>query len=156
MQIAVPLVVDVPPEGDINTLEKLVTAAGRQAMTEVIQAGMREYEGQHTACPHCGGTQTRGIGTDKRVLLMGFGRVVLTPQRFRCQQCKQRFRPADGFLACLGAGNVTDSLAQASFMVGTLTSFNTAVKLLESLCGVRISPEQLRHLTEDHHRRTRA
>ncbi len=100
MQVAVSLVVDVPPDGDINALETLVMAAGRQAMIQAIQASMREYEEQQKTCPHCGSETVRYVGTDRRVLLMSFGRVILSPRRLRCQHCKQRFRPADGFLSC--------------------------------------------------------
>ena len=100
MQVAVSLVIDVPPDGDINALETLVMAAGRQAMSEAIQASMREYEEQQKTCPHCGSDNVHYVGTDRRVLLMSFGRVVFSPRRLRCQHCKQRFRPADGFLSC--------------------------------------------------------
>lgn len=99
MQVAVSLVVDVPPDGDINALETLVMAAGRQAMIQAIQASMHEYEEQQKTCPHCGSDAIRFVGTDRRVLLMSFGRVVLSPRRLRCQHCKQRFRPADSFLS---------------------------------------------------------
>ena len=69
-------------------------------MSEAIQASMREYEEQQKTCPHCGSETVRYVGTDRRVLLMGFGRVVLSPRRLRCQHCKHRFRPADVFLSC--------------------------------------------------------
>ncbi len=150
MQVAVSLVVDVPPDGDINALETLVMAAGRQAMTEAIQASMREYEEQQKSCPHCGCDSIRNVGTDRRVLLMSFGRVVLTPRRLRCQHCKQRFRPADGFLACLGDANITASLAQTGALAGTLFSYSATVKILESLCGIQLSAEQLRRLILGH------
>ena len=147
MQVAVSLVVDVPPDGDINVIETLVMAAGRQAMSEAMQASMREYEGRQKTCPHCGSDAIRSVGTDRRVLLMSFGRVVLTPRRLRCQHCKQRFRPADGFLACLGEANITASLAHTSVLAGTLFSYPATIKILESLCGVQLSAEQLRRLT---------
>ncbi len=99
MQVAVSLVVDVPPDGDIYALETLVMAAGRRAMGQAIQDSMREYEEQQKTCPHCGSEMIRPVGTDRRVLRMSFGRVVLTPRRLRCLHCKHRFRPADGFLS---------------------------------------------------------
>lgn len=150
MQVAVSLVVDVPPDGDINALETLVMAAGRKAMIQAIQASMREYEEQQKTCPYCGSETIRCVGTDRRVLLMSFGRVVLSPRRLRCQHCKQRFRPADGFLSCLGDANITASLAQTSALAGTLFSYPATVKMLETLCGVQLSVEQLRRLTLDH------
>lgn len=148
MQITVPLSIDVPESGDINAVEPLVIEASRRAMIEAIQASVLAYEEQVTMCPHCSSEDVRNKGTDQRVLLTSFGRVILTTRRMRCQRCKYRFRPADKYLSCLDETNVTAALTEASALVGMACSYDKAVKVLAALCGVRMSAEQLRRLTQ--------
>jgi hypothetical protein len=88
------------------------------------------------------------MGADQRILWMIFGRVVLSTRRMRCPRCKHRFRPADGYLACLGDMNITSALAQASILTGMSCSYDNAAKVLARLCGVRMSSEQVRRLTQ--------
>jgi hypothetical protein len=148
MQIKVSFSLDLPESGDINTVESLVVEAGRRAMAEAIQGSVQAYEEQMKTCPRCSGTDIRNMGLDQRVLLMSFGRVVISTRRMRCNQCKYRFRPADGYLACLGEIHMTAALAQACTVTGMLCSYDNAVKVLAKLCGVRVSAEQVRRLMQ--------
>jgi hypothetical protein len=117
-------------------------------MAEAIQDSVHAYEELQKICPHCGSNEIRNMGADQRTLLMSFGRVVLSTRRMRCPRCKYRFRPADGYLACLDEMNITSALAQASILAGMSCSYDNAVKVLARLCGVRISSEQVRRLTQ--------
>jgi hypothetical protein len=148
MQITVSFKLDLPEGGDINTAEELVIEASRRAMAGAIQDSVQAYEEQLKTCPHCGSEDVRNMGNGQRALLMSFGRVTLSTRRMRCHRCKYRFRPADGYLACLGETNITAALAQASILTGMLCSYDNAVKVLAKLCGVRMSAEQVRKLTQ--------
>ncbi|HEY6409457.1 MAG TPA: hypothetical protein VIY29_18515 [Ktedonobacteraceae bacterium] len=109
MQVTISFTLDLPEGGDINTVEALVIETSRGAMAEAMQDSVEAYEEQLKLCPHCGSDDNRNMGTDQRVLLMSFGRVTLSTRRMRCQRCKYRFRPADGYLACLGETNITEN-----------------------------------------------
>ena len=84
MQIIVSLMVDIPANADINEIEQRVQEAGRQAMREATQQAVRAAEEQRKTCPHCGSEASRSEGTDQRIILTKFGRVVLPLRRQRC------------------------------------------------------------------------
>lgn len=110
MQVTVSLIVNVAASADSNQIEQVVQEAGLQAMREATQKAVRAVEEQSKACPHCGSEVVRSEGTDRRVVLTKYGRVVLALRRLRCQACRRRFRPAEECLKGLERGNVTAAL----------------------------------------------
>ena len=103
VQITVLMTVDLPASGDIEAVEPLIVAAGQQAMRAAVQAACREYEGEVTVCPGCASTSLQRQGTDTRQLRTSFGRVALHLRRLQCEACRRLFRPAEPFIARLGA-----------------------------------------------------
>ena len=95
MQVPVSLMVNIPATADINQIETLIQQAGQQAMRTATQQAVRVAEEQRKSCPYCGSEIVRGEGTDRRIVLTKFGRVVLALRRLRCQACRRRFRPAE-------------------------------------------------------------
>jgi len=89
----------------------------------------------------------RSEGTDRRVILTEYGRVVLALRRLRCLSCRRRFRPAEACLKALQAGNVTAALSEACAQAGASWPYATAAQTLQRLCGAQISAEHLRRLT---------
>ncbi len=147
MLIKVSLTLELPASGDVNSVEPLVVQAGRRAMEDALREACREYERQVVVCPHCGSERLQGEGTDRRVLLCSFGRVDLYLRRLRCEECWQRFRPADRFLSCLAGGNVSAQLRQACVLAGASWPYATAATVLRDLCGAKVSAETVRQLT---------
>jgi hypothetical protein len=147
MQITVSLMVDIPASADINEIEQRVQQAGQQAMRAATQQAVRVAEEQRKTCPHCGSQTVQSEGTDRRIVLTKFGRVVLALRRLRCQACRRRFRPANVCLKGLEGGNVTVALSQACAEAGASWPYATAAQVLKGLCGAQISPEHLRRLT---------
>ena len=147
MHVQVSVRVDVPATGQLDEMERAVLTAGRQAMAEAMQAGCRVAEEQTTTCPDCGGAEFRSEGTDTRVLLCVFGRVELAPRRWRCQGCGRRFRPAAPLLASLHGANVTAALAEVCVLAGSSWAYETGARVVAQLCGVAVSPETVRSLT---------
>ena len=147
MRITVSLSVELPASADVNQTEELIVEAGRLAMIRAVGMACREYEEAAMRCPHCGGIELRSEGTDQRVLLTSFGRVVLHLRRQRCQACGRRFRPAAALLECVGSGNVTGKLRSACVLAGASWPYKTAARVLGELCGAKVSPEKLRQLT---------
>lgn len=145
--IKVSLTLELPASGDVNSLEPIVVQAGRRAMENALREACREYERQVVACPHCQSERLQGEGTDRRILLCSFGRVELYLRRLRCEQCWQRFRPADRFLSCLEGGNVSAQLKQACVLAGASWPYATAATVLRDLCGAKVSAETVRQLT---------
>ena len=68
---------DVATRGDLAQVEWAVLATAQRAMVATMQAACRVAEEQATDCPHCGGTDRRREGTDRRILRCVFGRVAL-------------------------------------------------------------------------------
>jgi hypothetical protein len=97
MQITVSLIVDIPASADIDEIESLVQAAGRQAMCEAVQKAVRASEEEKKTCPHCGREQRRTEGTKRRVIQTRFGRIDLSVRQMRCQGCGRRYRPVEAF-----------------------------------------------------------
>src|SRR6266567_200621 len=147
MQVTVSLMGDIPATADINHIETVIQHAGQQAMRTATQQAVRVAEEQRKICPHCGSEAVRSEGTDRRIVLTKFGRVVLALRRLRCQACRRRFRPADECLKGLEGGNVTAALSQACAEAGASWRYATAAQVLKGLCGAQISPEHLRRLT---------
>jgi transposase-like protein len=102
--------IDIPASSEINQIEQLVQEAGLQAIREATGKVVRAVEAQNMTCPHCGSEVVRSEGTDRRVILTKYGRVVLALRRLRCLSCRGRFRPAEACLKALQAGNVTAAL----------------------------------------------
>ena len=147
MQVTVSLTVDIPATADMNQIETLIHEAGQQAMRAATVQAVRVAEEQHKSCPHCASTLVHSEGTDRRIVLTKFGRVVLALRRLRCQACRRRFRPAEECLTCLQGGNVTAALSEACAEAGACWPYTTAAQVLKRLCGAQISPEHLRRLT---------
>lgn len=68
-------------------------------MKEALKQAIKASEEQQKKCPTCGSERLKTQGTKRRVLLTSFGKVEMSLKRLRCQQCQQRFRPADPCLA---------------------------------------------------------
>lgn len=147
MQVTVSLIVDIAASTDINQIEQVVQEAGLHTMREATRKAVRAVEEQSKTCPHCGSEVVRSEGTDRRVLLTKYGRVVLALRRLRCSACRRRFRPAEQCLKGLAAGNVTAALSEACAEAGASWPYATAAQTLKRLCGAQISPEHLRRLT---------
>ncbi len=147
MQVTVSLMIDIPASSEINQIEQLVQEAGLRAMREATAKAVRAVEEQHKACPSCGSEDVRSEGTDRRVILAKYGRVVLALRRLRCLACRRRFRSAEQCLKGLEAGNVTAALSEACAEAGASWPYATAAQTLQRLCGAQISPEHLRRLT---------
>lgn len=122
MQITVSLIVEVDASADMNQIEQVVQQAGQQAMRVSMQKAVRAAEEPRKSCPHCGGTGLRSEGTDRRVVLTKFGRVVLALRRMRCLGCRRRFRPAEDCLRSLDGDNVTAALSEAYIEAGARLS----------------------------------
>jgi hypothetical protein len=147
VQIEVSFTVELSASADVNEAEAKVSEAGRAAMLRALGLVCREYEAQVDTCPACGGGELEGEGTDRRVLLTGFGRAVLHLRRLRCGGCGGRFRPATRFIECLGGANITDKLRDACVLAGASWPYQTAARVLRELCGARVSHETLRRIT---------
>jgi hypothetical protein len=128
-------------------MEAVIVEAGRRTMREGLKGVCGEYESRVSQCPYCGGKSLRTEGTDTRVSLTSFGRVVLHPRRIRCQECRRRFQPLASRLARLDGANVTSKLREACALAGSSWPYKTAARVLEGLCGAKVSPEKLRQLT---------
>ncbi len=70
-------------------------------------------------------------------------------KRLRCQQCGQRFRPADPCLAEVQGHNITQDLHELAALVGSSWPYETAAGVLKQLSGVQLSDERLRQLTNE-------
>lgn len=147
MRITVSVTVDLPESGGIDEAEELVLEAGRRAMRAALAEACREAGRASACCPRCGSREARTEGTDRRVALASFGRVVLPLRRLRCGGCGYRHRPADGFLAGLAGANVTGKLREACALAGASWPYQTAARVLGELCGARVSKETLRRVT---------
>lgn len=147
MQVEVSFTVELRASADVNEAEAQVLEAGRAAMVEAVGLVCRECEGQVETCPACGERALSSEGRVWRVLLTGFGRVVLHLRRLRCEGCGGRFRPAQRFIECLGGANVTGKLRSACALAGASWPYQTAARLLGELCGAQVSKETLRQLT---------
>lgn len=148
MLLSLTLTVDVPDDADIDQIEPLVVAAGRQAMAQTLDLACRMVEqATPVTCAHCAGTRGAWDGGDPRVLSTSFGRVVLTRRRWRCHGCQRRSRPADRLFGRLAGGTMTAALRAACVRVGSQESFAPAARTLWQVCGVRVSAEQVRRET---------
>jgi len=148
VHVTVSLTGELPTSGDLDTLERLVLDAGRQAMAAALQAACREYESRVLECPHCQSPSLQSEGTDRRVVLCSFGRVELFLRLLRCEGCTRRFRPGEQLLACLAGANVTAQPRQACALAGASWPYATATTVLQQLCGARVSAETVRQLTQ--------
>jgi len=86
VQITVHVAVDIPPGSDVNRVEDLIVAAGRQAMRQAFADAGRALEGEPVACPGCGGRELQPSGLVVRVLWTRFGKVRVPLRRLRCQR----------------------------------------------------------------------
>ena len=145
--ITVSLSFDLADKADLDCLEPVILEAGRRAMADGLRAACKEYEARVMECPFCGDAPMQGEGSDERVVLTSFGRVVIAMRQLRCEGCGMRFRPAEPFLACLEGANVSGKLRKAAVLAGSSWPYQTAAKVLAELCGARISPEKVRQLT---------
>ena len=149
MYVTVSLKIDLDATASLTEMECQIQAAGRGAMQEALKQAIHQREVQQQTCPACGSEQQRTHGTKRRVLLTSFGRVEVPLQRRRCQQCGQRFRPADGCLAEVRGHTITPALHELATLVGSSWPYATAASILKRLSGVQLSAERLRHLTNE-------
>jgi NADH pyrophosphatase NudC (nudix superfamily) len=99
MQVQVSLTIEIEATASISQMEQSIQEAGQQAMREALKQAVRQWEDQHSVCPHCGEKQRRLEGTTRRVIATTFGRVEVARRRFRCQGCWQRWCPANHLFA---------------------------------------------------------
>jgi hypothetical protein len=147
VQVRVSFTVELSASATVDSLEPIILHAGRQAMARALQGACGEYEAMVSACPHCASVLLQNDGRDRRVVQCTFGRVELTLRLLRCEGCGRRFRPAQAFIDCLEAGNVSAKLRQNAVLAGTSWPYALAAGVLADLCGARISDETVRRLT---------
>ncbi|GAC1452830.1 MAG: hypothetical protein PVSMB4_13420 [Ktedonobacterales bacterium] len=147
MQCSVTIVVEIALEAGLEQVEDAIRAAGWQAMREAFKQAVRGYEAAHPTCPACGEARSQSQGTVARRVLTSFGQVVVPTRRQRCTSCRQRFRPAQGWVAELGGGNVTPRFGAMCALVGAGWPYATAARVLRELCGAQVSHEEVRRWT---------
>lgn len=147
MQWSVTIVVEIALEAGLEQVEDAIRAAGWQAMREAFKQAVRGYEAAHPTCPVCGEARSQSQGTVARRVLTSFGQVVVPTRRQRCTSCRQRFRPAQGWVAELGGGNVTPRFGAMCALVGAGWPYATAARVLRELCGAQVSHEEVRRWT---------
>lgn len=149
MSITVSLKIDLDASAGLCEMERQIQEAGREAMQEALKQAIRQSEQQQQICPECGSKQGHGEGTKRRVLLTCFERVEVALRRVRCEQCGQRYRPADWCLAAIKGSNVTPELGELAALVGCSWPYESAANVLKRLSGVQISDERVRQLTNE-------
>jgi len=147
VQLTVSLTFDLEASQNLDEVETRILEAGRRAMRQALELAVREIEESTRECRACGG-ETLVEGSESRVVLATFGRVVLRLRRLVCLDCGESFRPADGFLACLEGANVSGRLREAAVLAGISWPYETAASVLRQLCGARISHETVRQVTQ--------
>lgn len=148
MSVIVSLKIDLDASAGLCEMESQIQEAGREAMQEALKQAIRQSE-QQQICPECGSEQGHGEGTKRRVLLTRFGRVEVALRRVRCEQCGQRYRPADRCLAVIKRSNVTPELRELAALVGCSWPYESAANVLKQLSGVQLSDERVRQLTNE-------
>lgn len=148
MYVTVSLKIELDANANLSDMERQIQAAGREAIQDALKQAIRQSEDHQKTCPACGSEQ-QTQGTKRRVLLTSFGRVEVPLKRRRCQQCRQRFRPADGCLAEVRGYNITPDLREVASLVGSSWPYETAAGVLKRLSGVQQSSERLRQLTNE-------
>ena len=149
MYVTVSLKIELETNASLSEMERQIQAAGRAAMQDALKRAIRQSEAHLQTCPACGSEQQHAHGTKRRVLLTSFGRVEVSLQRRRCQQCWQWFRPADACLAEVRGHNITPELRELAGLVGSSWPYETAAGVLKRLSGVQLSDERLRQLTNE-------
>lgn len=149
MYVTVSLKIELDANASLTDMERQIQAAGREAMKDALKQAIRQSEDHQKTCPACGSEQQHTQGTKRRILLTSFGRVEVPLQRRRCQQCRQRFRPADACLAEVRGHNITPDLRELAGLAGSSWPYETAAGVLKRLSGVQRSSERLRQLTNE-------
>jgi hypothetical protein len=149
MYVTVSVKMDLDATASLSELEQQIQEAGRAAMQAALKDAIRQREETQQTCPACGSGQVRTHETKRQVLLTSFGRVEVPLKRVRCQQCGQRFRPADGWLAEVRGHTITPQLRELASLLGGSWPYATAARLLKQLSGVQLSAERLRQLTNE-------
>lgn len=149
MYVTVSLKIELDANASLTEMERQIQEAGREAMKAALKQAIRQSEEYRQTCPACGSEQQQPQGTKRRVLLTSFGRVEVSLTRRRCQQCRQRFRPADACLADVRGYNITPDLRELASLVGSSWPYATAAGVLKRLSGVQLSDERLRQLTNE-------
>jgi hypothetical protein len=149
MYVTVSLKIELEANASLTEMEGQIHAAGREAMQAALRQAIHQSEAHQQTCPACGSEQQQTHGTKRRVLLRSFGRVEVSLQRRRCQQCHRWFRPADACLADVRGHNITPELRELASLVGSSWPYETAAGVLKRLSGVQLSDERLRQLTNE-------
>ncbi|HEU5374110.1 MAG TPA: ISKra4 family transposase [Ktedonobacteraceae bacterium] len=149
MYVTVSLRVELDTTANLTQMEQQIQETGRAAMQEALRQAIRQREEQQKTCPRCGGEQRHGEGTKQRVVLSCFGRVEVPLRRMRCEQCGQRYRPADPALAEIKGSKVTPQLRELAALVGCSWPYESAASVLKQLSGVHLSDERVRQLTNE-------
>ncbi len=147
MQVHVSLKIELAASASLSEMEQQMQEAGQAAMREGMKQAIRQWEDQHTTCPHCGGKQRSLEGTVRRSIAMTFGRVSVPRRRFRCQGCGRRWCPASALFKELQGGTISQPLQEAALLAGCSWPYRTASNLLKRLSGAHISAEEIRLLT---------
>jgi DNA repair exonuclease SbcCD ATPase subunit len=118
MYVTVSVKIELKASAKLSEMESQIQEAGRAAMQEALKQAVRQNEEQQKACPVCGSEQRHGEGTKQRVILTCFGRVEGALRRMRCEECGQRYRPAEPVLGEIKGSNVTPALRKLAALVG--------------------------------------
>src|SRR5579859_4839076 len=148
MLVQVSLKIELEASASVTQMEQQIQQAGQEAMREAMKQGVRLWEEQHTACPHCGAREARLEGTSRRIIATLFGRVQVQRRRFRCQKCQQRCTPANRLLAELAGARMSGPLQEAAVLAGCrLPLSGSRSPVEEAEWGERLSAEEIRLLT---------
>lgn len=149
MHVTVLLKIALDASASLSDIERQIQQVGREAMKEALKQAIRQSEEHQQTCPQCGSERVQAQGTKRRVLLTTFGRVEVPLWRLRCQQCGQRFRPAERCLAEGAGHNIAPDLRDLAALVGSSWPYETARGVLKRLSRVQLSDERLRQLTNE-------
>jgi Uncharacterised protein family (UPF0236) len=149
MYVTVSLKIEVDATASLSQMESQIGEAGREAMKAALKQAIKAREEQVQRCPACDSELVKTQGTKPRVLLTSFGKVEIPLKRMRCQQCHQRFRPAEECLAEVRGHNITEELRHLAALVGSSWPYETAAGVLKQLSGVQLCDERLRQVTNE-------
>lgn len=98
-------------------------------------------------CPICA-AWGRVQGWRPRRILSVCGSIGFSRAWYVCSSCRHGWSPVDTTLQVRPSSRVSEGLSQRLAEVGARTSFGEGAKILDSLAGLRVSPETVRQHTE--------
>ncbi len=149
MQVQITRTFNVP-EGvkSVNQLEEAILDFGRQMMLEVLSTLIRMYERDHYCCHECGSRKVEPRGTKGRQISLVFGEITVARARVFCLECEKLSQPADILLDELEGGRATSKLRELICLSTASWPFEVAQGVLHDLCGVDLSDETMRQLSQ--------